>query len=64
MTEVWQGPTPRVRFNEDICLVYFCLIFIMNDFTGYTEASHMSNFTFETQRKTFHSYGEFILGDF
>ena len=32
-----------------------------NMLTGYVEQSNVSNFQFETQRRTFHSYGKILL---
>ena len=32
---------------------------VKNTVTGFAEPSHVSQFQFETQRRTFHSYGMF-----
>jgi len=35
-----------------------------NTLTGFVESSHISEFQFETQRRTFNSYGWYILVSF
>lgn len=35
-----------------------------NTLTGFVESSHISEFQFETQRRTFNSYGQYILRSF
>jgi len=32
-----------------------------NTLTGFVEPSHISEFQFETQRRTFNSYGQFLV---
>lgn len=49
-----QGPANPFKTKQQLA--------IKNTLSGYAEEAHVSDFNFENQRRTFHSYGKSLPG--